>query len=41
MEKNEEEKEQKDEEKEYEILKEDYPNNDLSFKIILIGDSGK
>lgn len=27
--------------KEYEILKEDYPNYDLSFKIIVIGNSGK
>ena len=25
----------------YEILKEDYPVYDLSFKIIIIGDSGK
>ena len=29
------------EEKEYEILREDYPNYDLSFKIIVIGNSGK
>ena len=27
--------------KEYEILREDYPNYDLSFKIIVIGNSGK
>ena len=27
-------------EKDYEILKEDYPNYDLSFKIIVIGNSG-
>jgi len=33
--------EKTDEEKEYEILKEDYPNYDLSFKIIVIGNSGK
>ena len=33
--------EKKEEEKEYEILKEDYPNYDLSFKIIVIGNSGK
>ena len=25
----------------YEILREDYPNYDLSFKIIVIGNSGK
>jgi len=35
------EEEQKNEEKEYEILTEDYPNCDLSFKVILIGNSGK
>ena len=29
------------EEKEYEILKENYPNSDLSFKVIIIGNSGK
>ncbi len=28
-------------EKKYEILREDYPNYDLSFKIIVIGNSGK
>ena len=33
--------EKKVEEKEYEILKEDYPNSDLSFKVIIIGNSGK
>lgn len=27
--------------KDYEILKEDYPNYDLSFKVIVIGNSGK
>ena len=27
--------------KDYEILREDYPNYDLSFKIIVIGNSGK
>jgi hypothetical protein len=27
--------------KEYEILSEDHPNYDLSFKIIVIGNSGK
>ena len=26
---------------EYELLREDYPNYDLSFKIIVIGNSGK
>ncbi len=31
---------QENEEK-YEILREDYPNYDLSFKIIVIGNSGK
>ena len=39
MENNEEKK--VEEPKEYEILKEDYPNSDLSFKIIIIGNSGK
>jgi len=34
-----EEKQQKDER--IEILREDYPNYDLSFKIIVIGNSGK
>ena len=34
-------KEDTEEEKEYEILKDDYPNCDLSFKIIVIGNSGK
>ena len=29
------------EEKEYEILSEDYANYDLSFKVIVIGNSGK
>jgi len=28
-------------EKDYEILPEDYPNYDLSFKLIVIGNSGK
>ena len=36
---NEQEKDQND--KGYEILREDYPNYDLSFKIIVIGNSGK
>ena len=27
--------------KEYEILGEDYPNFDLTFKVIIIGNSGK
>ena len=36
---NEQEKDQN--EKGYEILREDYPNYDLSFKIIVIGNSGK
>ena len=26
--------------KDYELLKEDYPNYDLSFKVIVIGNSG-
>ena len=26
--------------KDYEILREDYPNYDLSFKVIVIGNSG-
>jgi hypothetical protein len=40
---NEEENETKKEteDKGYEILREDYPNYDLSFKIIVIGNSGK
>jgi hypothetical protein len=29
------------EEKDYEILRDDYPSFDLSFKIIVIGNSGK
>ena len=32
---------EKEGEKDYEILKEDYPKNDLSFKIIVIGNSSK
>ncbi len=28
------------EKKDYEILREDYPNYDLSFKVIVIGNSG-
>lgn len=40
QEENEQEKE-KQNDKGYEILREDYPNYDLSFKIIVIGDSGK
>ena len=28
-------------EKDYEILREDYPNYDLSFKVIVIGNSSK
>ena len=35
------ESENKEEETDYEILREDYPNYDLSFKIIVIGNSGK
>jgi hypothetical protein len=35
------EKETEKKEAEYEILREDYPNYDLSFKIIVIGNSGK
>ena len=27
--------------KDYELLREDYPNYDLSFKVIVIGNSGK
>ena len=27
-------------EKDYELLREDYPNYDLSFKVIVIGNSG-
>ena len=38
-EKKEDQNEQND--KGYEILREDYPNYDLSFKIIVIGNSGK
>ena len=33
--------ENKENEEKYEILREDYPNYDLSFKIIVIGNSGK
>ena len=29
-----------EEKKDYEILREDYPNYDLSFKVIVIGNSG-
>ena len=29
------------EEKDYEILREDFPHYDLSFKLIVIGNSGK
>ena len=36
-----EEKKEEQNDKEYEILREDYPNYDLSFKIIVIGNSGK
>ena len=32
---------QKEEEKDYELLPEEYTQYDLSFKIILIGNSGK
>jgi hypothetical protein len=39
-EENEQEKENQDS-KDYEILREDFPNYDLSFKIIVIGNSGK
>ena len=35
------EKETEKKDAEYEILREDYPNYDLSFKIIVIGNSGK
>ena len=35
------ESENKEEEKDYEILRQDCPNYDLSFKIIVIGNSGK
>ena len=31
---------QQEQEKEYEILPDDYPKYDLSFKIIIIGNSG-
>ena len=34
-------KEEEQNTEDYEILKEDYPNYDLSFKVIVIGDSGK
>ena len=34
------EKEKEKEEEPYEILREDFPNYDLSFKIIVIGNSG-
>ena len=33
--------EKKEEEQEFEILSDDYQNIDLSFKIIVIGNSGK
>jgi len=36
-----EEKKEEQNDKGYEILREDYPNYDLSFKIIVIGNSGK
>ena len=39
-EENEQEKENQNN-KDYEILREDFPNYDLSFKIIVIGNSGK
>ena len=29
-----------DKKKDYEVLSDDYPRHDLSFKIIVIGDSG-
>ena len=32
--------ETKNQNKDYEILREDYPNYDLSFKVIVIGNSG-
>jgi len=35
------ENQQKDQEKDYELLPETYPKYDLSFKIIVIGNSGK
>jgi hypothetical protein len=38
---NEQENEKENNIKDYEILREDYPNYDLSFKIIVIGNSGK
>ena len=31
---------QENDKKDYEILREDYPNYDLSFKVIVIGNSG-
>ena len=42
-EQDQEEEEPKKEEitKDYELLREDYPNYDLSFKVIVIGNSGK
>ena len=39
-EENKENKENKEKEESYEILREDFPNYDLSFKVIVIGDSG-
>ena len=33
--------EEVDKKKEYEVLPDDYPRHDLSFKIIVIGNSGK
>ena len=42
MAENEEQKEEKkEEEQEFEIQRDDYQNIDLSFKIIVIGNSGK
>ena len=38
---NESEAKTEENDKEYEILREDYPNYDHSFKIIVIGNSGK
>ena len=40
-EENENETKKEENDKGYEILREDYPNYDLSFKIIVIGNSGK
>jgi hypothetical protein len=37
---NEESDQQESEKINYEILREDYPNYDLSFKVIVIGNSG-